>query len=86
MIVGAMLGDGWHTVGFWLAQCWFMDSGLMLGQCLSNEQSNVRPTKYVAVGTRLNQRLGFGWPMFIVLAGIYQVSVRCEVNSKYYTM
>ena len=42
----------------------------MLGQRLSNEQSNVGPTKYVAVGPTLNQRLGFGWRMVSVLAGI----------------
>ena len=41
----------------------------MLGQRLSNEQSNVGPTKYVAVGPTLNQRLGFGWRMVSVLAG-----------------
>ena len=76
VIVGAMLGDGWHTVGFWLAHCWFMVGRMllygwrfMLGQRVSNEQSNVGPTKYVAVGPTLNQRLGFGWRMVIVLAG-----------------
>ena len=42
----------------------------MLGQRLSNEQSNVGPTKYVAVGPTLNQRLGFGWRMVSVLAGM----------------
>ena len=42
----------------------------MLGQRLSNEQSNVGPTKYVAVGPTLNQRLGFGWRMVSVLAGV----------------
>ena len=72
-----MLGDGWHTVGFWLAHCWFMVGKMlhygwrfMLGQRVSNEQSNVGPTKYIAVGPTLNQRLGFGWRMVIVLAGI----------------
>ena len=45
----------------------------MLGQRLSNEQSNVGPTKYVAVGPTLNQRLGFGWRMVSVLAGLLQV-------------
>ena len=71
-----MLGDGWHTVGFWLAHCWFMVGRMLhygwqfiLGQRVSNEQSNVGPTKYVAVGPTLNQRLGFGWRMVIVLAG-----------------
>ena len=71
-----MLGDGWHTVGFWLAHCWFMVGRMllygwrfMLGQRVSNEQSNVGLTKYVAVGPTLNQRLGFGWRMVIVLAG-----------------
>ena len=42
----------------------------MLGQRVSNEQSNVGPTKYVAVGPTLNQRLGFGWRMVSVLAGM----------------
>ena len=42
----------------------------MLGQRVSNEPSNVGPTKYVAVGPTLNQRLGFGWPMVSVLAGL----------------
>ena len=71
-----MLGDGWHTVGFWLGHCWFMVGRMllygwrfMLGQRVSNEQSNVGQTKYVAVGPTLNQRLGFGWRMVIVLAG-----------------
>ena len=71
-----MLGDGWHTVWFWLAHCWFMVGRMllygwrfMLGQRVSNEQSNVGLTKYVAVGPTLNQRLGFGWRMVIVLAG-----------------
>ena len=75
-----MMGDGWHTVGFWLAHCWFMVGRMlhygwrfMLGQRVSNEQSNVGPTKYVAVGPTLNQRLCFGWRMVIVLAG-YTVS------------
>ena len=73
-----MLGDGWHTVGFWLAHCWFMVGRMllygwrfMLGQRVSNEQSNVGLTKYVAVGPTLNQRLGFGWRMVIVLAGTW---------------
>ena len=72
-----MLGDGWHYVGFRLAHCWFMVGRMllygwrfMLGQRVSNEQSNVGSTKYVAVGPTLNQRLGFGWRMVIVLAGI----------------
>ena len=42
----------------------------MLGQRVSNEQSNVGPTKYVAVGPTLNQRLGFGWRMVSMLAGL----------------
>ena len=71
-----MLGDGWHTVGYWLAHCWFMVGRMLLygwrfvlGQRVSNEQSNVGQTKYVAVGPTLNQRLGFGWRMVSVLAG-----------------
>ena len=67
--VGALLVHGWRNVGSWLAECWFMVGGLMLGQRVSNEQSNVGPTKYVAVGPTLNQRLGFGWQMVDVLAG-----------------
>ena len=67
--VGALLVHGWQNVGSWLAECWFMVGGLMLGQRVSNEQSNVGPTKYVAVGPTLNQRLGFGWQMVDVLAG-----------------
>ena len=62
--VGALLVHGWQNV-----HCWFMVGGLMLGQRVSNEQSNVGPTKYVAVGPTLNQRLGFGWQMVDVLAG-----------------
>ena len=30
VMVGAMLGDGWHTVWLWLVQCWVM-VGAMLG-------------------------------------------------------
>ena len=63
LMVGTTLGDGWHTVGFWLAHCWFMVGRMllygwrfMLGQRVSNEQSNVGPTKYVAVGPTTN-----GW-------------------------
>ena len=76
LMVGTLLGDGWHNVGLWLGQCWVIVGAwlgfgwqLMLGQRLSNEQSNVGPTKYVAVGPTLNQRLGFGWRMVNVLAG-----------------
>ena len=47
----------------------------MLGQRVSNEQSNVGPTKYVAVGPTLNQRLGFGWRMVSVLAGVVTANV-----------
>ena len=72
-----MLGEGWHTVGFWLAHCWFMVGIMllygwrfMLDQRVSNEQSNVGPTKYIAVGPTLNQLLGFGWRMVSVLAGV----------------
>ena len=89
MIVGAMLGDGWHTVGFWLAHCWFMVGRMllycwrfMLGQLVSNEQSNVGPTKYVAVEPTLNQRLGFGWRMVSVLAG-YATSSRNSKNATF---
>ena len=60
-----MVGDSWVTVGAWLGFGW----QLMLGQRVPNEQSNVGPTKYVAVGPTLNQRLGFGWRMVSVLAG-----------------
>ena len=67
--VGALLVHGWQNVGSWLAECWFMVCGLMLGQRVSNEQSNVGPTKYDAVGPTLNQRLGFGWQMVDMLAG-----------------
>ena len=76
VMVGSRLGHGWYNVGSWLVQCWFMVGRMLhygwrfiLGQRVSNEQSNVRPTKYVAVGPTLNQRLGFGWRMVIVLAG-----------------
>ena len=41
----------------------------MLGQHVSNEQSNVGPAKYVAVGPTINLLLGFGWRMVSVLAG-----------------
>ena len=44
VLVGAMLLYGW----------WFN-----VGPTFINEQSNVGPTKYVAVGPTLNQRLGF---------------------------
>ena len=67
-MVGTLLGDSWRNVGFWLGHCWFMVGRMllygwrfMLGQRVSNEQSNVGPTKCVAVGPTLNQRLGFGW-------------------------
>ena len=73
--VGALLVHGWQNVGSWLAECWFMVGGLMLGQRVSNEQSNVGPTKYVAVGPTLNQRLGFGWQMVDVLAGVRRHSL-----------
>ena len=53
-MVGRMLLYGWR---------------FMLGQRVPNEQSNVGQTKYVAVGPTLNQRLGFGWRMVILLAG-----------------
>ena len=69
MIVGTLLGFGWRNVGSWLAEYWLMVGGLMLGQRLSNDQTYVGPTKYVADGPTLNQRLGFGWRMVSVLAG-----------------
>ena len=61
-----MVGDSWGNVGAWLGFGW----QLMLGQRVSNDQSSVGPTKYVAVGPTLNQRLGFGWRMVSVLAGV----------------
>ena len=36
--------------------------------------TTVGPTKYVAVGLTLNQRLGFGWRMVSVLAGVLPTS------------
>ena len=87
-----MLCDGWYNVGFWLGHCWFMGRRMllygwrfMLGQRVSNEQSNVGPTKYVAVGPTLNQRLGFGWRMVIVLAGI-KVTIPPQSCRKQYKM
>ena len=68
-MVGTLLGFGCRIVGSWLAECCFMVGGLILGQRVSNEQSNVGPTKYVSVGPTLNQRLGFGWRMVSVPAG-----------------
>ena len=65
------MGQCWVIVGAWLGFGW----QLMLGQRLSNEQSNVGPTKYVAVGPTLNQQLGFGWRMVSVLAGAESVGV-----------
>ena len=52
----------------------------MLGQRVSNEQSNVGPTKYVAVGPTLNQRLGFGWQMVDVLAGVSRCFFRALIH------
>ena len=77
--VGALLVHGWQNVGSWLAECWFMVGGLMLGQRVSNEQSNVGPTKYVAVGPTLNQRLGFGWQMVDVLAGLMSLPIHIPI-------
>ena len=58
----------------------------MLGQRLSNEQSNVGPTKYVAVGPTLNQRLGFGWRMVSVLAGSCVPNVMLvSQNARFFT-
>ena len=36
MMVGAMLGDGWHNVGLWLVQC-----GVMVGTLLGDGWDNV---------------------------------------------
>ena len=83
-----MLGDGWHTVGFWLGHCWFMVGRMllygwrfMLGQHVSNEQSNVGQTKYVAVGPTLNQRLGVwlanGYRASWDVSGTVYISLRC---------
>ena len=47
VMVGAMLGDGWHNVGFWLAQCWVMIGAtqaccwLMVGATLASGWHNV---------------------------------------------
>ena len=71
---------GWRIVGSWLAEYWFIVGGLMLGQRVSNEQSNVGPTKYVAVGPTLNQRLGFGWQMVDVLAGVSRCFFRALIH------
>ena len=78
---------GWHTVGFWLVQCWLMvDTKLLnLLLCLTvnvvatliHEQIKVGPSKLtlaqpnVAVEPTLNQRLGFVWRMVSMLAGWY---------------
>ena len=70
------MGQCWVIVGAWLGFGW----QLMLGQRLSNEQSNVGPTKYVAVGPTLNQRLGFGWRMVSVLAGYAMTSDGCPLQ------
>ena len=57
-----------------------MVGGLMLGQRLSNEQTYLSPTKYVAVGPTLNQRLGFGWRMVSMLAWLLR-SMNCQTTS-----
>ena len=44
-MVGTLLGFGWRNVGSWLAKCCPTVGGLMSGQRLSNEQSNVGPAK-----------------------------------------
>ena len=87
-----MLGDGWHTVVFWLGHCWFMVGRMllygwrfMLDQRVSNEQSNVGPTKCVAVGPTLNQRLGFGWRMVGVLAGSRRAGVMTSICNSFGT-
>ena len=59
MMVGTLFGFGWRIIGSCLAECCFMVGGLMLGQRVSSEQSNVGPTKYVAVGPTLNNTVGF---------------------------
>ena len=62
VIVGAMLGDSWLLVGFWLA--------VIVGPTFIQRAKLRWPTKYVAVWPTLSQRLGFGWQMVSVLAGI----------------
>ena len=79
-MVGTLLGFGWRNVGSWLAEYCFMVGGLMLGQRLSNEQTYVGPTKYVAVGPTLNQRLGFGWRMVSLLAWLLRY-MNCQTTS-----
>ena len=81
-----MLDDGWHTVGFWLVHCWFMVGRMllycwrfMLGQRVSNEQSNVGPTKYVTVGP--TPTVGFwlangyraSWDMITVVTILFHI-------------
>ena len=36
VIVGAMLGDGWYTVGFWLAHCWLQYNTIQYNQIYFN--------------------------------------------------
>ena len=85
-MVGRMLVRGWQNVGSWLAECWFVVGrmlahgwqnvalcvgGLMLGQRVyPTSKVTLAQPHNVAVGPTLNQRLGFGWQMVSVLAGI----------------
>ena len=67
-MVDTLLGFGSRNVGSWLADYCFTVGGLILGQRVSNEQSNAGPTKYVVVGPTLNQLLGSGWRIVSMLA------------------
>ena len=84
-MVGTMFSFCWRNVGSWLTEYCFMVGGLILGQRLSNDQTYVGPTKCVAVGPTLNQRLGFGWRwrMVSVLAGAI---VRSKLSALDYGM
>ena len=49
-MVGTLLGDSWRNAGSWLAEGCFMVGGLMLGQRVCNEQSNLGPTNVLLLG------------------------------------